>query len=210
MEENFEHEESYYPFDSIVVNKIGPTHFHFEKIDDTTLVILATANDRVVLQDTVIEYIGTDYEFKDFNDDGNFEFSIAFGGNNIRYSRYLYDTTINIYKYIEGLEYYSFMQRVNDSNHFLYYTLDRVGCADKDWESDLLEIRNGKVLVYGRMFGNGCLDYESNEIEISKVIDSDQLYSMRKITYSEALQHHSSIPDFVGKYWNEKHSQFHD
>ena len=72
---------------------------------------------------------------------------------------YLYDQATVHYRKIDGADLD--IQRLPGSD--LYFSYNRAGCSDRNWESHLSQIRDWKQEVIGYLKANGC---EKDSVDI--------------------------------------------
>jgi hypothetical protein len=149
-------------------------------------------------------------EFLDINEDGYKDIQISLFTNNPNdRENYLFDKKHNSFKLIENCERY--IQKIKGTN--FYYSYNRTGCSDMNWESYLSKIENYKLVNYGYIYGQGC-DYEikSNPkiIEIYKVLnsDTDEKVLIKKLPYQKYIKEFSEKWDFIKIYWTTNYNAF--
>ena len=108
--------------------------------------------------DTIVK--SEDYYFKaeylDIDKDGYKDIRVfAFSNTPNQCDNYLFDKTLKTFKLIENCDLD--IQKIKGTDFF--YSYNRVGCADMNWESHLSKIENCKLVDYGYIYGQGC-DFE--------------------------------------------------
>jgi hypothetical protein len=125
--------------------------------------------------DTIVK--SEDYYFKaeflDIDKDGYKDIRVfAFSNTPNQCDNYLFDKRLKTFKLIENCDLD--IQKIKGTDFF--YSYNRAGCADMNWESHLSKIENYKLVDYGYIYGKGCdFEIEKNPqvIEIYKVSNSD-------------------------------------
>lgn len=162
--------------------------------------------------DTIVK--SEDYYFEakylDIDEDGYKDIRVfAFSNTPNQCDNYLFDNTTNTFKYIENCDLD--IKKLNGTD--FYYSYNRTGCADLNWESHLSKIENNKLVDYGYINGRGC-DFEIKDnpqvIEIYKVINSDK--DEKKLIKSLPYVKHIPKPDdkltFIENYWKQNFKMF--
>lgn len=98
-------------------------------IDDERVKISAIKNTETILLDTIDGAGLTNIEFQDINNDGNLDIKLSFVGNNPINLIYLFDSSDNEFKYIEGFDNFPDAKLLKLNTKY-YYSYNRAGCAD--------------------------------------------------------------------------------
>lgn len=162
--------------------------------------------------DTIIK--SEDYYFKadflDIDEDGNKDIRVfIFSNTPNECDNYLYDSTSNSFKLIENCDLD--IEKVKGTD--FYYSYNRTGCADMNWESHLSKIENYKLVNYGFINGKGCdFQVENNPqvIEIYKVTNSetDEMKLINKLPYQKNIKKFGEKWSFIKKYWVKNFKTF--
>lgn len=162
-------------------------------------------------EDTIMKEIDLNpfFQFEDFNEDGNKDIGfscMSCAGIN---GYYLFDsTTTNFNKLINSNQYHE-LKKI-DKNY--YYSYRRNGCADLNWLSYLVQIKNFKVIPLAYIYGQGCeadRDYE-RKMEVFKFSEKDsidgKLYQTLPINLIENYEDHKW--GFIKEYWSNNYQKF--
>ena len=162
--------------------------------------------------DTIVK--SEDYYFKleliDIDEDGYKDIRVfAFSNTPNQCDNYLFDKTTSSFKLIENCDLD--IKKVKGTTFF--YSYNRAGCADLNWESNLSKIENFKLVNYGYIHGQGC-DFEINEnpqvIEIYKVVnsDTDEKKLIKKLPYQKHIKEFGDKWEFIENYWTKNYKAF--
>jgi hypothetical protein len=155
--------------------------------------------------DTIVK--SNDYffkaEFPDIDEDGSIDIRISVMSNTPNQcENYLFDKTGNTFRLVENCDLD--IKKINGTA--FYYSYNRAGCADMNWESHLSKIKNYQLVNYGYMNGQGCdADIKKNPqvIEIYKVsnFDTRQRTMVKSIPYTNVIIENNDKWDFIENYW---------
>lgn len=84
-------------------------------------------------------------EFKDFNEDGYKDMLVGYDGNNVVYDLGLFDSISDTFKLVEGFDNFGDAFILKGTNY--YYSYSSAGCADLNWNSKLIYIKNIKHIL---------------------------------------------------------------
>jgi hypothetical protein len=148
--------------------------------------------------------------FVDINDDG-FKDIRAFVISNTpnQCENYLYDKANKTFRQIEACDLD--IQLIKGTKFF--YSYDRAGCADMNWESYLSKIENFKLVSLGYIYGQGC-DFQvkenPQEIKIYKITnpDKDQKVLFKKLPYRQYIPKFEDKWYFIKNYWKKNWQTF--
>ena len=162
--------------------------------------------------DTIVK--SEDYYFKaeflDIDKDGYKDIRVfAFSNTPNQCDNYLFDKNLKTFKLIENCDLD--IQKIKGTDFF--YSYNRAGCADMNWESHLSKIENYKLLDYGYIYGQGCdFEIEKNPqvIEIYKVSnsDTDEKVLIKKLPYQKHIKEFGDKWEFIENYWTRNYKTF--
>lgn len=162
--------------------------------------------------DTIVK--SEDYYFEakflDIDEDGYKDIRVfAFSNTPNQCDNYLFDKELKTFILIDNCDLD--IKKLKGTQ--FYYSYNRVGCADMNWESHLSKIEKYKLVNYGYINGQGC-DFEVKEnpqvIEIYKVIDpdKDEKKLIKSLPYSKHIPKNNDKWDFIEKYWKQNFKTF--
>lgn len=137
----------------------------------------------------------SDFQFIDKNEDGYADLLISTGEEE---HTYRFDRGRNTLIPPRPLDAFPNAKAIGNTDFLYSYKL--LGCEAEKWESRLIKIEAGKVIEYGRIFGNGCeTAVEDRTITITQA-DIDTIV----LPYTTTL---AAYPDgkmgFIEEYWIE-------
>jgi hypothetical protein len=146
----------------------------------------------------------------DIDEDGYQDIRVyAFSNLPNQCENYLFDKIAKVFKIIENCDLD--IKRLKGTDFF--YSYNRAGCADLNWESHLGKIENYKLVNYGYINGKGC-DFNVKDnlqvIEIYRVTNSET----GKKNLVTSLPYLKNIPEpkeklsFIEKYWMKNFKKF--
>jgi hypothetical protein len=157
-----------------------------------------------------IEDIYSNIEFPDINEDGFKDIRTYFFSNTPNQcDNYLFDIKTKTFRLIEDC--WLDIQKVKGTD--FYFSYERAGCADMNWESYLGKIENNKLIDYGYIYGQGC-DFDIKEnpqvIEIYKITgtEEDQKKLIKTLPYLKHISEFSDKWDFTETYWKQHYRKF--
>lgn len=149
-------------------------------------------------------------DFLDIDEDGYMDIRVfAFSNTPNQCDNYLFDREIKTFKLIANC--YFDIQKIRGTNFF--YSYDRTGCSDMNWESYLSKIENYKLVNYGYIYGQGC-DFEIKDnpqvIEIYTIGDSDKDKKklIQSLPYLKHIPKFDNKWEFIEKYWTQNFKTF--
>lgn len=148
-------------------------------------------------------------DFVDIDEDGYKDIRIYFVNNTPNQcDNYLFVKDSKTFKIIEDCDLD--IHKIKGSQ--FYYSYNRAGCADMNWESYLSKIENYKLVDYGYIYGKGCDEIKDNlrVIEIYKFGNSetDDKILVKKLPYRKYIPEFSDKWDFIEKYWKQNLKTF--
>lgn len=162
--------------------------------------------------DTIVK--SEDYYFEvkflDIDEDGYKDIRVFVVSNTPNQcDNYLFDKKLKTFKLIENCDLD--IQKIKGTQ--FYYSYNRGGCSDMNWESHLSKIKNNELVNYGYIYGQGC-DFKIKEnpqsIEIYKIIDSqkDEKKLIKSLPYLKHIYKHVDKWDFIKRYWKQNFKTF--
>ncbi len=149
-------------------------------------------------------------EFLDIDEDGYKDIRVfAFSNTPNQCDNYLFDKKLKTFKLIENCDLD--IQKIKGTKFF--YSYNRAGSADMNWESHLSKIENNKLVDCGYMYGQGCdFEIEKNPqiIEIYKVSnsDTDEKILIKKLPYQKHIKEFGDKWEFIENYWTRNCKTF--
>jgi hypothetical protein len=162
--------------------------------------------------DTIVK--SEDYYFKveflDINEDGYKDIRVFVISNTPNQcDNYLFDLNLKIFKVIHDclLD----LKKIKGTDFF--YTYNRAGCSDSNWESYLGKIENYKFINYGYIYGQGC-DYETKDnLQVINIYEVDNSFNdekklIKKLPYQKYIKQFDEKWDFIVNYWTNNYKIF--
>lgn len=199
-------------FDTTFVVNNQLFKFVINDINEDEVTLTFIRNSKTIKTDTLQSGGLGDFEFTDFNKDGNPDILFTFIGNNSSYGLYLFDNKTTEFKYLEGFDRFPEAIQLK-TNPKYYYSYHRAGCADMNWISDLFYIDNFKIIQIGHIYGQGC-DFEAKEnyqvIDIYKVLinNEENKKLIKTLPYIKNIPKFDDKWNFIEKYWNNHYKKF--
>ncbi|MEO3408114.1 hypothetical protein AAFN85_29640 [Mucilaginibacter sp. CAU 1740] len=107
-------------------------------------------------------------KFIDFDRDGYKDLLIEYFSNTPGDNAlFLYNKSMRNFTEVKNFGSFAAATRLGNTN--LYYSYERAGCADMNWNSDLFKINNYKAIAIGHIAGLGCEGDKEVGVFISKV-----------------------------------------
>lgn len=105
-------------------------------------------------------------DFLDIDEDGYTDIRVyAYSNTPNQCDNYLFDRDLKTFKLIEGCDLD--IKKLKGTQ--FYYSYNRSGCSDMNWESHLSKIEHYKLVDYGYIYGQGC-DFEiKNNPQVIKI-----------------------------------------
>jgi hypothetical protein len=144
-----------------------------------------------------------DFEFKDFDNDGNKDLLINYLSNVPAIKDLIvFDIKNKTFQPIENFSSYPDPKPLSGTKY--YYSYHRSGCADMNWDSDLFFIENYKTIKIGNMSGRECDDREEKDgIYIYKVQgENKKIIEIFPINTIEKYNNYKW--GFISDYWTKK------
>lgn len=196
---------------TFVVNKQN-FQFTINDIDEENVTLTFIRNSKNIKTDTISSIGLGNFEFIDFNKDGNTDIQFTYLGNNPTFYLYLFDSKNNEFKNVKDFDKFSYSIQLK-TNPKYYYSYHRAGCADSNWVSDLFYIDNFAAIHIGHIYGQGCeFEIEKNPqvIEIFKITgtNGENKKQIEKLPYAKNITKFDKKWDFIEKYWNANYMKF--
>ena len=152
----------------------------------------------------------SDIKFLDINDDGYMDIrAFIFSNTPNQCENYLYDKENKTFRLVEGCDLDIHLIK----GTMYYYSYNRAGCADMNWESYLSKIENYKLVLLGYIYGQGC-DFQIKEnpqvIKIYKItnVSIDEKVLIKKLSYKQYVPKFDAKWDFIKNYWTKNYHGF--
>lgn len=148
-----------------------------------------------------------DFEFIDFDNDGNKDLMINYMSNVPAIKDLIvFDSKTKSFKAIESFSSYPAAKPLNGTKY--YFSYHRSGCADMNWDSDLFFIENYKTIKIGNISGRECDDRDEKDgIYIYKVQGES-----KKLIKTQPIDIISKYKDykwgFILDYWTKNYKIF--
>lgn len=182
--------------DSCIINKIK---FVISWNEESAYIVNQKKDTIYVVNDSGLNFPA----FLDYNEDGYKDVIFHFHANNPTYELALFDPRANTFRLVENYTAYSGAIKIKGTNYF--YSYHRSGCADSNWDSDLLIIKNYKAIRIGNIHGAGCEGEKKNGIFIYKINDNDEIL-IKSIPRKPG--YYADKIDFIEEYWNKNYNLF--
>jgi hypothetical protein len=189
--------------DTVILN-----HQKFiQTFENKKLQTLTTLSGDTVLKDG--NYY-SEVKFIDINADGYKDIrAFVFSNTPNQCENYLYDNLEKKFKLIEDCDLD--IQVIKGTSY--YYSYNRAGCADMNWESYLSKIEDYKLVLLGYMYGKGC-DFQVKEnprtIEIYKIQrkGKHKKVLVKKLPYLKYISKFDDKWSFIKNYWTKNYESF--
>jgi hypothetical protein len=178
-------------------------------VDTTFSLTIKNGKNRTTqhIKNTALEGEGVhDIRFIDVNGDGYKDLVVEYNSNvPDRRDLLLFDKTNGRFRLIK--DYPDFPAAIRIPRTYLYYSYHRSGCADLDWDSDLFEIVNFKIVRMGNISGQACDDDESHGIFIYKTVNGSAKL-VKKLPMSNVGDYANGKWGFIADYWMHNYKEF--
>jgi hypothetical protein len=196
--------------DSSFVNSDIEISISTKKMANNQVLLSSEINGDIKILDTIFVNGLSNIEFIDFDTDSNKDILISYIGNNPIYSLHLYDLKSQRFVKIDNFEKFPDSKPLSRTE--LYYSYNRAGCADANWESDLYGIENFKIKHLANIYGQGCACdtiSEPQKIEIFKIVTLDKIFLFETLDYKAVMtKNRGDKWKFLNEYWNKNYEQF--
>lgn len=188
--------------DTIILNKLKLVQTFKDKKFQTLITLSG---------DTIIKDAGYYFKLKflDINGDGYKDIrAFVFGDTPNQCENYLYDKQSKKFKLVEDCD--MDIQLIKGTQY--YYSYNRSGCGDMNWESYLSKIKNYKLVSLGYMYGEGCitLSRDPRTITITKLQSPEKGKNrhIAKLSYSKHIPRLGDKWFFIRNYWTNNYRIF--
>mgnify|MGYP006194235081 FL=1 len=165
------------------------------------LFILNSKRDTIYIHDG---FASNGFEFEDFDKNGVLDIRLNHITNVGGISELIfYDKNNKKFKPVKDFENYPSPIKIKSSEY--YYSYERAGCADYNWESNLFYISDYKCVKIGNIIGKGCGYEKRNGIFINKIIN-DKEVEIKWIKRDEG--YYEDKWEFIENYWTRNYLKF--
>ena len=146
----------------------------------------------------------SEYIFTDFNEDGFLDIELHFMTNVPGVNEILiFNPKLKQFTEIENFS--SFPASIKIKNTDYYYSYERSGCADSNWDSDLYYLKENKAVKIGNIHAIECDNENDNGIYIYK-INGENKKQIKLIPIKN--KDFENKWEFIEKYWTENYKKF--
>ena len=189
--------------DKIVTSRVDRVLYKAIYKNDEDVVVIK-AKDKVISRLAVGGVY--DMKFVDFNKDGYKDLYIIFNsnlpGDN---ALFLYNKRKRNFTEVKNFGAFASATRLGNAN--LYYSYERAGCADMNWNSDLFKIVDFKAVAIGHISGLGCKIDEKVGVFIFKIKNENKL-QIETYPISEIEKYKNYKWGFIKHYWRGNYRKF--
>ena len=196
--------------DTIVIIKNQKFEIRTQSEPNNLVQLRILMNSSEILNDKIDGFGLRDIDFIDFNNDNFIDIKISYFGNNETASLYLFNDELSKLVSLEGFERFA-SSKILRSNSQYYYSYNRTGCADSNWESSLFKIVNYKTVALGYIYGQGCefeLEKNPKSIKIYKVNNNEDKKLFLTYQYDKFINSVNDKWEFIEQYWNSNYRIF--
>lgn len=183
--------------------KINQQYYLEVFIDSTFTCLLNEQGDTIIAAQDYYH----DLDLTDINKDGYKDLRVYFVSNTPNQcDNYLFNPKLKKFRLVENC--YLDIEKVKGSD--FYFSYNRAGCADMNWESYLSKIENDTLVHYGYIKGTGCKSNTSQTLEIYKITDpvNENKILIKTFPYQDFIPKHGDKLDFIKTYWAEHYKLF--
>lgn len=187
--------------DTLIVNNLKFIIKQFKEENlNFSLIILNEKFDTLYKHNDFID----EYKITDFNNDGYQDIELDYITNVPGIvDVLLFDLASGKFQIIEELGNYPSPIKIKNSEY--YYSYERAGCADYNWESNLFYISDYKCVKIGNIIGKGCGYEKRNGIFINKIVDNEEV----EINWIKRdTGYYDDKWEFIENYWTKNHLKF--
>ncbi|SHL07782.1 hypothetical protein [Flavobacterium chilense] len=187
--------------DTLAINK----HYYIQKSRNKSFYCLTSINGDTIIKPADYYF---DIEYLDINEDGYDDIRIYFVSNiPNQCDNYLYNKELQKFILIQDCELD--IQKIKGVP--FYYSYNKAGCSDLNWESHLSKIENFKLINYGYILGHGCdFEVEKNpqSISVYKIISPKAMKLIQKLPYLKNIPKNEDKWSFIERYWQKNYRTF--
>lgn len=162
--------------------------------------------------DTIVkkEDFYSEVKFLDINEDGYSDIRVYFFSNfPNQCDNYFFSNKTKKFKLVENCDLD--IKKIKGTN--FYFSYNKAGCADMNWESYLSKIENNILVNYGYIYGQGCdsrLEESPQMIEIYKVSEADSTKKklIQRFPYLKYIPNFEGKWSFIENYWKQNYRVF--
>ena len=144
------------------------------------------------------------FEFKDFNGDGNNDLMINYISNIPIKDLFLFDIETMKFRKVKDFSEYPESEPITGTKYYYYY--HRSGCADMNWDSDLFYIDQFSTYRIGNISGRQC-DGDKFGIYINR-IDGDSMKLIETLPIETIDNYPDNKRGLIKKYWEKNYNRF--
>ncbi len=146
----------------------------------------------------------SEFILTDFNEDGFLDIELHFMTNVPDVNEILiFNPELKIYTEIENFSSFPASIKIKNTNY--YYSYERSGCADSNWDSYLYYLKENKAIKIGNIHTIECDNESDNGIYIYK-INGENKEQIKLIPIPK--KGFENKWEFIEKYWNENYMKF--
>lgn len=176
-------------------------HYQALVTQDFILYIIANQQDTVFAKTDLPPH----QEFIDFNSDGYKDLAVYHGGNGSdRMEIVLFDPQTEQFVYVENFADYPAPKAIPGTPYF--YSYNRSGCADQNWDSNLFYLQASKAVSLGNISGKGC-EGEEKGIYVNRLQGNDLLL-LEKFPMEILDEYKDYKWGFIEDYWHRNWGKF--
>ena len=171
-----------------------------------------------VTKDSLIYYLSTvsgdtvaraanyydDMEITDIDHDGYNDIRIYVSGNTPNQcENYLYDAGTKKFILLKNCD---LDLKLIKGSH-VFFTYHHAGCADNNWESHLLRIKDYTAIELGYICGQAC--DSPRQIKVYKTsIEDESANLVDSLPYDKVIPKYEDKWDFIERYWQKNHQRY--
>ena len=146
----------------------------------------------------------SEFIFTDFNEDGFSDIELHFMTNVPNVNEILiFNPELKSFTEIENFSSFPASVKIKETN--LYYSYQRSGCADYNWESDLFYLQENKAITIGNIQAIECENESNRGIYFYKV-SGEEMEQLEYIPIEK--KNFEDKWEFLENYWTENYKKF--
>lgn len=172
------------------------------KTDDYLYIIDSTGNIIFKREDSY-----PDFEFKDFDNDGNKDLVISHMTNipGIE-DLLLFDKKQQTFVPVKNFSKYPDPKSIKGTKYF--YSYHRSGCADMNWDSDLFYIENFKTKKIGNISGRECNNIDEKDGIYIYIIRDKKKNLIKTLPIDTIKKYQDFKWGFILDFWTKNYDEF--